>query len=566
MPRMTARLARPLIASLMLSGLCSLATAQTPGADPSISPGAIQQQQQEDTRRRAQEERVLTTPEAPEISVPAGGPDTTDGQEIRIEVSQILVDKSALLDPAAIDAIISPLEGKTVTLARIKEAVAAINALYAEGGHATARAILPPQTIKDGMVRIRLIEARVGEVRVRDTQYLHPDFVLERVQLEAGELLSVRALEQALVRFNRLHEDKLRASVVAGKGFGTTDVELSVAEQRRARLSVFFDNGGRDTVGETRAGLNARFTNLLGRSDALQFIATRTQGSENYALSYAVPLLPNGLKLELSTSKGNIKIIDGPFEPLNITGSSEDHTVGLSYPLQVTLQDLWSVYGRFSARASATEFGGFTQSEQNLRVLTLGVSGERQTDDVAWYLDNSLAFGISGILGGDEGFWYYRGSATRFDRLTERFQLLTRGGLQFSDTRFLPSSELYQIGGAYTVRGFSEGLISGRNGYFASIELRFGRTLEEYQAADPDAPELTGLVFLDHGGALPYRPGNLKESTHDDYLTSAGAGVIFNVSDRVTGRFVVAQPLRGNPAELHDRRPRAHVSVNIALY
>lgn len=81
-----------------------------------------------------------------------------------------------------------------------------------------------------------------------------------------------------------------------------------------------------------------------------------------------------------------------------------------------------------------------------------------------------------------------------------------------------------------------------------------------------DFPDLTGLIFLDHGGALPYRPGDLKASTHDDYLTSVGAGVIFNFSDRVSGRFVVGQPLRGNPAELHDRRPRAHVSVNIALY
>lgn len=551
---------------LLLLGIAPWTAAQTPTDNPSISPGAIQQQQQQDERRRSQEQRVLTPPEAPEVSVPAGGPASPEGQELKIEVSQILIDKSELLDPAAIDAIIRPLEGQTVTLGQIQAAVTAINQLYAAGGHATARAILPPQTVKDGLVRIRLIEARVGEVRMRDAEHLDPAFVLERVRLEAGELLSVPALEQALVRFNRLHQDKLRASVVAGKTFGTTDVELSAIEQKRARLSLFFDNGGRDTVGETRGGLNAQFNNLLGRSDALQFIATRTEGSENYALSYAVPLLPNGLKLELSTSKGNIKIIDGPFEPLNITGSSEDHTIGLSYPLEVTLQDLWSVYGRFSARASESEFGGFTQTAQNLRVLTLGVAGEHQTDATAWYVDNSLAFGISGILGGDEGFWYYRGNATRFDRLNERFQLLTRGGLQFSDTRFLPSSELYQIGGAYTVRGFSEGLLSGRNAYFASVELRFGRTLEEYQAADPDAPDLTGLIFLDHGGALPYRPGDLKASTHDDYLTSVGAGVIFNFSDRVSGRFVVGQPLRGNPAELHDRRPRAHVSVNIALY
>jgi hemolysin activation/secretion protein len=549
------------IAALTLALISSLASAQ--GAD--VSPGAIQQQQQQDERRREQERRVLTPPVAPEISVPAGGPSAPGSETVKIAVSQILIDKSALLDQADIDAIITPLEGRTVTLAELQQAVDAINALYAKAGQATARAILPPQTVKDGLVRIRLIEARVGDVRIKGTESLDPAFIAERVQLEAGELLSVPVLEAALVRFNRLNDTKLRAGVVAGKAFGTTDVEITAAEPQRTKFSVFFDNAGRDTVGETRGGLNARFANLAHRSDIMQFVATRTEGSESYSLSYSVPIASNDLRLDLSASKGNIQIVDGPFEPLDITGSSSDYTVGLTYPLLVTLEQMWSAYGRLSARESSSEFGGFTQESLNLRVLTMGVSGERQTDASAWYLDNALAFGISGALGGDQSFWYYRGSATRFDRLTERFQLLTRGGLQFSDTRFLPASELYQIGGAYTVRGFSEGLLSGRNGYFMSAELRIGRTLEEFQAADPGAPNFTGIVFIDHGGALPYRPGNLKESTHDDYLTSVGTGVLFDWNERVTGRLVLAQPLRGNPAELHDRRPRMHVSINIAL-
>lgn len=547
-------------AGLVLSLIAAAAMAQ--GA--AESPGAIQQQQQQDLERRLQEERLRQRPQAPEISVPSGGPAAPASTAKTIRVEQILIDRSDILPQAKIDAIISPLEGQTVSLADLQQAIDALNALYAEQGQATARAILPPQTIKDGLVRIRLVEARVGEVRVLGTEALDPAFIADRVALEAGELLSVPALESALVRFNRLHGTQLRAGVVAGSQFGTTDVEITAVEPPRTKFSLFFDNAGRDTVGETRGGLNARFANLMGRADTLQFVATRTEGSENYALSYSVPLNWQDLRLDLSASKGNITIVDGPFEPLDITGSSSDFTAGLTYPLLVSLTDMWSVYGRLSARESSSAFGGFEQEKLNLRVLTLGVSGEHQSDDSAWYVDQSIASGIT-ALGGDQGFLYYRGSATRFDRLSERLQLLTRGGLQFSDTRFLPASELFQIGGAYTVRGFSEGLLSGRNGYFVSAELRIGRTLEEYQLAEPGAPVLHGIVFIDHGGTLPYRPGNLKESTHDDYLTSVGFGVLFDFSERVTGRIVIGQPLRGNPAELHDKRPRAHVSLNIAL-
>ena len=528
------------------------------------SPGAIQQQQQQELERRLQEQRVQQRPSAPDIAVPAGGPAAPASASARIAVKEIVIDRSALLAQEQIDAIVKPLEGRTVTLAELQQAIDAINALYAAGGHATARAILPPQTVTDGKVRVRLVEARVGEVRVLGTEALDPAFVAQRVTLEAGELLSVPVLEAALVRFNRLHTTQLRAGVVAGSKFGTTDVEITAVEPPRTKFSLFFDNAGRDTVGETRGGINARFANLMGRSDTLQFVATRTEGSENYALSYAVPLDYQDLRLDLSASKGNINIVDGPFEPLDISGSSHDLSAGLTYPIRVSLQDMWSVYGRLSARSSASKFSGFKQAGLDLRVLTVGLAGEHQADDTAWYLDNALSVGIP-HFGGDQSFFYYRGSATRFDRLSERLQLLTRGGLQFSDTRFLPASELYQIGGAYTVRGFSEGLLSGRSGYFMSAELRIGRTLAEYQLADPGAPVVHGIVFLDHGGALPYRPGILKESTHDDYLTSVGAGVLFDFSERVTGRIVIGQPLRGNPGELHQRRPRAHVSLNIAL-
>ena len=63
--------------------------------------------------------------------------------------------------------------------------------------------------------------------------------------------------------------------------------------------------------------------------------------------------------------------------------------------------------------------------------------------------------------------------------------------------------------------------------------------------------------------------GERQANLRDEFLPmrnyATGAGVLFDFSERVTGRIVIGQPLRGNPAELHDKRPRAHVSINIAL-
>ena len=104
-------------------------------------------------------------------------------------------------------------------------------------------------------------------------------------------------------------------------------------------------------------------------------------------------------------------------------------------------------------------------------MLATGLSGEAHYDDVSWTLDKSLNFGAK-TFGGDASFTCYRLNASRIDSLSERFQLVTRLGAQYSFDEQLPSSEQFQAGGLYSVRGYSEALLTGRNGYAVSAELR----------------------------------------------------------------------------------------------
>ena len=533
-------------------------------AQTRTDPGAILQQQQENLERRQREERLQQVPQAPRISTPSPGDGAAASTEKNIRVERFAIDRSEILPAAEIDAILTPLQGTVVSLQDLFDAVAAINRLYDARHQPTARAILPPQTVSDGTVRIRLVEARLGELRVGGTTWLRDDFIPRRISLKPGELMSVPLLEADLIRFNRLHETQLRAGVVAGKQFGTTDVEITAVEPPRQSYTLFADNAGRDTIGEGRLGLIARYTNPFGVDDSLQVLGTATEGSKNVSLAYSAAVSRSDLRMDASLSVGTVKVIAGTFAPLDITGESRDFSLGLSKPLEVSLERLWKIYGRWSMRDSRSEFGGFQQSDLDLRLITLGVSGEARNERRAWYTDHAIAAGIP-YLGGEQSFAYYRGSGTRFDRLSERLQLVLRGGLQFSDTRFLPASEQFQIGGAYTVRGFSEGLLSGRSGYFGSVELRLAQTIAPQTREGVNGTTLQWVAFIDHGGALPYRQGILKEVSKDDFLTSAGVGMLFELGKRLSGRLSLAQPIHGNPAEVRDRRPRAHFSLSIAL-
>lgn len=530
---------------------------------PSVDPAAIQRQERERLEQQERERRLLERQEAPQILTPKPVEGGGANEVKNIRVTRFEIDESAILKKEDIERILAPLRGQTVSLADLMRAVDAINKLYEAAGELTARAFLPTQTISDGVVRIRLIESRVGKMGVVGNQHLSGDYVRERLRLKEGERMSVPTLEQDLARFNRLNESQLRASVVAGDQLGRTDVEIRVEETPRNRTSLFVDNSGRDTTGNGRVGFYTRFANLAGQSDALSFNGSKTEGSYSVGAGYSIPLTRDDLRLDVGFSGGENEIIDGPFVPLEITGRSQDFSLGLTQPLVAEIGRSWSAYSRLSFRKSISAFGGIEQINEDLTVLALGLSGDKAGDRSGWLLDQQLYVGMH-YIGGERAFTYYRANANRLDRLGERVQLITRAGLQLSATDILPSSELFQIGGAYTVRGYSEGLLSGRHGYYLGIEARLhGGELRELERQG-NAPRFQWLGFIDHGGVMPYRPGNQPETTGDDFLTGMGVGVLVEWR-QMSARLALAAPLDKNPAEMHYDKLRAHVALNLSF-
>jgi len=456
-----------------------------------------------------------------------------------------------------------PYQGRDVSLKELFEAVSKINQLYDAKNIKTARAILPPQEVKSGTVKIQLVEARLGGVIISGVKDVRSGFVEDRIHVKPGELISVTKLEEDLIRFNALYEPKLRADVRAGAEVGKTDITIAVQEAEKYHLTTFADNAGRDTVGENRIGAIYKVNNLLGVNDSIQVVATGTSGSRSYGFSYSIPVSKDDMRLDVSYNYGNIKIVNGPFVPLDITGSSRDLSVGLTQPFSVGINRQWAAYSRLSARNSISKFSGFTQQDLDLNVIALGLSGEAHYNTYAWSLDNSLNFGTKSF-GGEDSFTYYRANASRVDRLTDRLQLLTKAGLQYSFTQVIPSGEQFQVGGLYSVRGFSEGLLSGRNGYFGSVELRAALNSPPQNSPTGLPPLVQGLVFFEHGAALPYRPG--QSITKDDYLTSAGVGLMMDFGSRISARLTFAYPLDKNPNEMNQRSPRISAGVNVAWF
>lgn len=530
------------------------------------APGGIHQQQQQSldqymTEQEKDDEREPENQvEAPEANQRRGK--STKTQKKKFWVREFDVGSSKILTPEEINGIVRPLEGRKLTQEQILSVIDKLNQLYAEKNHPTARAFLGSETIKNGVVKIRMVESTLGKFTIQGAKHLDPGYVRSCIDQEQGSVLLVPDLESELTRFNRLNDSNLRAKLAPGSAFGTTDVVLKVREPDPYQLSLFTDNAGQESVGRWRSGAFFKVANVIGRSDPLSIIANRSDGTGSYYVSYSVPLTADGLRLETSWSDSEMEVVDSPYEDLDITGDFSQVSAGLLYPFLVRSDAKWTVYGRSSRSWSESYVGGLELQDLRQDMYRGGVSASLYDESGRWTMDHSLNLGSD-----EEDVFYYAGTFSRWQRLTESTRLVLSCAGQYAPAdRVMPSSEQFQVGGISSARGFSEGALSGNSGYFFNVEMR--RPLFE----NPDgllssqASDLVeGFLFVDHGAAFPYRE-NDDHPDHNDYLTSAGVGTRFNISEYIIGRVACGFPLNESDRDPDPQSPYIHFSIQLQCF
>jgi hemolysin activation/secretion protein len=536
---------------------CSSVYAQT----PLPSPGAVQEQQrgtQEyfELQKRLREQQ----PTGPEIidktQRPAAG---APGGDVRVRVKTISVGPSEVLSQEELRSVTANYEGREVSLARLFELIDEINALYKKKGCLTCRAFLPAQTVEDGKIEVRLVEAKSGELEIEGNTSTRSSFLKRRISTRAGELFDVTRLERDLEHINATTDLQTTAELKAGADPGTVTPVVRVAEPPHYRLSLFADNAGAETVGEYRGGLTFLDSSVFGLRDAFFLSAYGAEGTRAVTTSYSLPVHPSGTRVALSYDYSDIKVIDGPFEALDIGGYASRVGLDLTQPIIANSRLRLNALALAAAKHSVTTFSGIKISELDVRSLGLGFDLQSFGENGGtWYTRNVFTQGFADF-GGDRDFSKFNGDLYRIQPLTPDVYAQFRLSLQWSATHPLPSTEQFQLGGSSTVRGYKEGLLTADEGAIASAELHFPVP----PMIAPGKFHLGAFAFLDSGVAVVQRSGG--RSVHsDDCLYSIGAGISFDVNNRLNGRLVAGVPL--NKPAGYDENWRLEFFVQALLF
>lgn len=485
---------------------------------------------------------LRATPQ-PGAGLPASAP---------FEVKSIRIVGNAMFSDAALHALAADAEGKTATLPQLEQVAARITGWYQDHGFPLSRAIVPAQTIADGMVTIQVVEARYGAVRLQNGSRAGDGLLAATLgALQPGEAIAERDLDRALLLLSDVPGVSVDAVIRPGAGVGAADLEVATRHSPATSASLVLDNGGNRYIGRARAGVTAYWVNPLHRGDIFDASIISTGRGMDYARAgYEILLGGAGTRAGAAYSRVHYRL-QGEVDPLGAYGTADVASAWIKQPLVRSRQsNLYAQLGydakRLRDRVGVTD----TRTDRQLGNWTLSLNGDLRDGLLGggvntWRLgwtSGRTRFDDAGAQAADAASAQTRGRFSAWNASASRLQRLGAGStLTLSATgqwanANLDSAEKMSVGGPYTVRAYDVGTVSGDTGYVATVELRreVGAGLQAIAFADSARVTINRHPWTASGNAVR--------------LSGAGLGLAWNGSKGWRASLSVATPLGAAPS------------------
>ncbi len=503
-----------------------------------------------------------------------------------VYINSIEVSPSEILTRDEINSVIGKYVGKNVFMSDIQEAINALNKLYAEKGYVTARAYLPEQTVTNGNIKVELIESKIGNVTVVNNKYTTSGYILKRMPEKSGQLFDIVDLERDVLDFNRYHDGvNLQANLKAGQQPGTTDIELTAQETFPFHLIGMMDNAGRRSTGQLRGGPAIVVDSLFHHRDQMSLGAYFSRGATSPFFDYSVPINKKDGRIGFSFSSTfaqKIKSENALVNALGLKANSYIYSLYYDQPIIRKQGIEFKTYAALNYKRSRTWFSNddfsmlrpYIEDKDEVTSIDAGFNLRKDTKYGIWYFNQMASMAVP-IFDSESSYFKYSGGLLRLHDFSHGFIGQLRSSYQvIPNSKHIPYMDLFQTGGLATVRGYSEGLLMGKNGYYVSAELMFPllpRTITTKSGTHNFIGNyLKGAVFADTAGVFPwngedYMGSHLYGMNHDGcyFLASIGMGLRVQLPGDLSARLYWGYPLINNEYENHRHMGRFHFELTL---
>lgn len=454
------------------------------------------------------------------------------------------------LDKAALDKLAAGLTGREVTLRELDELTRRITTAYRDLGFPLARAVLPAQTIENGVVHIDVYEATLGSIKLSNASAARDSVILAQTSgLKPGQPVTDTALERALLLAADLPATNFEAVLMPGERVGSTDLALRTSPRRPWDANLGADNGGGRSTGRARVSGSALAYNLFGLGDVLGLSAiTSGAGLAYLRTSAEAPLAVAGLRTGAALSALRYEL-GGDLAALDGQGTARQFTAWVGYALERSVQR--SSYLRVQAdHVQLRDTLGVSRvfNHRHIDLVGLELAGNLRMNDslTAWSasagwgqlrFDDPEAAAVDSNSAGSAGSFMRGELRVNHLRPLNQAELLLSGRVQLA-SKNLDSSQKLQLGGSTTLRAYDSNAASGDTGAYIGLDYR--RDLARTTAGRWRWSAFAEAAYVEIN-AKPWVPG----SRNSVALYGLGAGLNFDTQGW-SARAVLASPV-GQP-------------------
>ena len=506
--------------------------------------------------REAEKQQTPRLPQPAPQAMPQV-PLAPDANALRVRVKAFRISGNTLVAEPELQAVLAPWVGKESTFAELQQAANAVAEAYRRHGW-FARPQLPAQDLADGVVKINIVEGRLGAVRIDDggkSLRLDRSVVSQTMtaRQQPGDPLNLDALERGNAILNDTPGFAVATVLSAGSDTGETDAIVKVQDRPLLAGMAQLDNQGARSTGVDKLTFNFSLDNPGGAGDQISANGNASEGSRYLKLGYSLPFKRDGLRAGISVSAMQYQLLGDDFAAVNSQGDAKTFGLNASYPLLRSGNSNMSLAGAIDRKDYYNEANEIATSEKRIHTALLALNGDLldglgnggmtlwgvsltvgQVDLSANAANESADQNGPSSAGSYQKLGY---SLARLQRMSDQSTLwLSLSGQRASKN--LDSSEKFSLGGPSGVRAYPLMEGSGDDGWLATLEARYNLT-----------PDLQLSVFYDHG--------SVTQSHNPDYtgaplvnqasLKGAGIGLNWSQPGSFTVRAVWARRIGDNP-------------------
>lgn len=451
-----------------------------------------------------------------------------------------------------------------VTLGQIETVADRITQFYRERGFILAKAYIPQQEVRDGIVTLTLLLGTLGEIEVLDSDLYREETLASVFDDMLGQPVTNAVVEENLYLINDFPGVISTGFFQPGSQVGDTKLNINVESENRYDANIRLDNHGSEQTGENRLYAEIFWQNPFSNADQLQVATLYAFNPDNttyYQFRYSTRLFSPRFHIGFGASNNEFVLGPGNSETINNLGIFGE-----------TIQsDVTATYS-FKRSRTTSYFGDlkYENIESRTRLGAIGDGDDTSLDDIVANLTLIFRFDVlneeSKILhqgdvsltsgqfdkGADQGqdedynilkldyslltFW-------KIPYFDSNSRIIYRYSMQYASSS-LSSINQYSLAGPSKVRGYETNQYSADNAVYTGVDWIFDSPqIFDLVIGDSNLRKmLKPFVFLDVAwGEVVTLVGDAKNETGQ--LIGAGFGLQFSPNNQVNGNLQFAFPL-----------------------